>query len=85
VAAADWWEAAANPLIDYFCQDFSLILASRRLQRRRFLTRDLELALQTGDWGAVGSCHHRLQEMHAWAAQGAAIHSHMPLMEDELA
>jgi hypothetical protein len=35
--------------------------------------------------GAVGSCQCCLREMDAWASQGAAIRSHMPLVEDELA
>jgi hypothetical protein len=84
-AAAGWWESTAKPIIVSFCQDFSRILASRRLQRRRFFTRALELALEAGDWAAVGACRRRLREMDAWAAQGAAIRSHTPLVEDELA
>ncbi len=37
------------------------------------------------DWASVGDCRRPLREMDAWAAQGAAVRSHTPLVGDELA
>lgn len=81
---AGWWDSVAKPFIISFCQRFSCMLASKRLQNSRFFTKVVELALEDGNWACEGSCHQRLREMDPSTARGAAIRSHTPLLADEL-
>ncbi len=81
--AAVWWEETGKPTISSFCQSFSCQLASQKFQTRWFFTRALELA--SSDWSSVGRCCCRLLELDAWAARGATVSAHVPLVADELA
>jgi hypothetical protein len=81
--AADWWDRVAKPAIISFCQLYARKAASRRYHLRRFISRALELALETQDWPAVEAARVRLRTLDAAVAAGTAIRTHSPLLAEE--
>jgi hypothetical protein len=77
-----WWETAAKPFIRDF-RSFSLLLAAKRRQSRRFFTAGISHALATKDWASVEACRHQIRSLDAWAAAGIALQAHAPLVEEE--